>query len=73
MRTILLLFCGIAVLIVGFQKASLAQNHAPTLAIGAAAPDFKLMGVDGKTYTLQNFAKVPVLAVLFTCNHCPTA
>lgn len=73
MRTTLLLFCGIAVLIVGFQKASLAQSHAPTLAIGAAAPDFKLMGVDSKSYTLQSFTKSPVLAILFTCNHCPTA
>lgn len=44
-----------------------------TLPIGASAPDFKLPGVDGKDYTLQDFAKSPLLLVIFTCNHCPTA
>lgn len=45
----------------------------PTLAIGAAAPDFKLQGVDGKTYSLGSFRKANILVVIFTCNHCPTA
>jgi peroxiredoxin len=44
-----------------------------TLPIGATAPDFKLPGVDGKTYTLASFAEAKVLVVVFTCNHCPTA
>jgi peroxiredoxin len=44
-----------------------------TLAIGAKAPDFSLPGTDGKTYTLKSFAQAPVLAIIFTCNHCPTA
>jgi thiol-disulfide isomerase/thioredoxin len=43
------------------------------LAIGAAAPDFSLAGVDGKTHTLQEYAGNAVLAVVFTCNHCPAA
>jgi peroxiredoxin len=43
------------------------------LAIGAKAPDFSLPGVDGKTYTLQNFAEAKILVMVFTCNHCPTA
>ncbi len=60
-------------LLVAIPTLSLSQNHPPTLAIGAAAPDFKLPGVDGKDYTLKSFAESPVLAVLFTCNHCPTA
>jgi peroxiredoxin len=50
-----------------------AGDQPPTLAIGAKAPDFKLPGVDGKTYTLKDFEASPVLVVLFTCNHCPTA
>lgn len=45
----------------------------PTLAIGSAAPDFSLPGVDGKTYSLASFADAKLLAVIFTCNHCPTA
>jgi peroxiredoxin len=44
-----------------------------TLPIGAAAPDFSLPGVDGKTYTLADFADAEILAIIFTCNHCPTA
>ena len=49
-----------------------ADEH-PTLAIGAAAPDFSLMGVDGKTYSLSSFKDAHVLVIVFTCNHCPTA
>ncbi len=45
----------------------------PTLPIGAAAPDFSLPGVDGKTYSLKSFTKSKFLVVIFTCNHCPTA
>lgn len=49
-----------------------------TLAIGAAAPDFALPGVDPAThdvkpYSLADFADADVLVVVFTCNHCPTA
>jgi thiol-disulfide isomerase/thioredoxin len=44
-----------------------------TLAIGQAAPDFKLPSVDGKDYTLASFKDARLLVVLFTCNHCPTA
>jgi peroxiredoxin len=50
-----------------------ADEHPATLAIGAAAPDFNLPAVDGKTYGLQDFAASPVLVVVFTCVHCPTA
>lgn len=44
-----------------------------TLAIGAAAPDFKLPGVDGKDWALADFAEAKALVMVFTCNHCPTA
>ncbi len=45
----------------------------PVLPIGAPLPDFKLPGVDGKTYTPADFAAAKLLMVIFTCNHCPTA
>ncbi|HEU0092073.1 MAG TPA: redoxin domain-containing protein [Vicinamibacteria bacterium] len=45
----------------------------PTLAIGAAAPDFDLPGVDGRTHSLKEYASARVLVIVFTCNHCPTA
>jgi peroxiredoxin len=50
-----------------------SSKEAKPLAIGAAAPDFNLPGVDGKDYTLQSFAQAKLLLVIFTCNHCPTA
>ena len=42
-----------------------------TLQIGQEAPDFKLPATDGNTYQLSDFDGWPVLAVFFTCNHCP--
>ncbi len=43
------------------------------LAIGDAAPDFALPGIDGKTHRLEDFSRPDVLMVLFTSNHCPTS
>jgi peroxiredoxin len=43
----------------------------PMLALGLKAPDFDLLGVDGKRYTLVSFFGKPVLVVIFSCNHCP--
>jgi thiol-disulfide isomerase/thioredoxin len=53
--------------------AACTRDSHPTLAIGAPAPDFALPGIDGKTHTLSEYSKSPVLAVVFTCNHCPTS
>ena len=50
-----------------------ADEHPPTLAIGATAPDFCLPGIDDRTHCLNDFASAKVLVVVFTCNHCPTA
>ena len=49
-----------------------AQSPA-TLAIGSKAPAFNLPGIDGKMYSLGNFATKKVLVIIFSCNHCPTA
>ena len=53
--------------------APASSKEVKTLAIGDAAPDFNLPGVDGKDYTLQSFVEAKLLLVIFTCNHCPTA
>ena len=42
-----------------------------TLKLGATAPDFSVVGTDGQTYGLANFAEAATLVVFFTCNHCP--
>jgi thiol-disulfide isomerase/thioredoxin len=65
---LLALVLGLALL----QRTS-AEENPPTLPIGSPAPDFNLPGVDGRNYSLKDFARAKVLAVIFTCNHCPTA
>ena len=50
-----------------------ADEPHPTLALGSPAPAFSLRGIDGKTHKLSDYASAKVLAIVFTCNHCPTA
>ncbi len=57
----------------GGSQAIQADPAHPALAIGAAAPDFALPGVDGKTHKLSDYAKAKVLAVVFQCNTCPVS
>src|SRR5262249_23495893 len=66
---------------VALGRAAPAQDDAvraagdvpPILAIGAQAPDFALPGVDGRTHRLSDYASSKVLAIVFTCDHCPVA
>jgi len=44
-----------------------------TLKLGQSAPDFNLLGIDGKYHSLKDYSNSDVLVVIFTCNHCPTA
>jgi thiol-disulfide isomerase/thioredoxin len=48
------------------------RDH-PVLSIGAQAPDFSLPGVDGKVHTLTEYARTPILAIVFESNHCPVS
>jgi peroxiredoxin len=66
MKTLLFLF------VIGISVGGNATDPEP-LTIGSKAPDFSLPGVDGKTYSLNDFSSYRVLAIIFTCNHCPTA
>jgi peroxiredoxin len=61
-----LMFCCVA-------ASGAPLNEHKTLEIGAQAPDFKLLGVDGKTYSLASFKDAKILVIIFTCNHCPTS
>ena len=51
---------------------NVAHGH-QVLAIGSPAPDFSLPGVDGKIHRLRDYSNSPVLMIVFTCVHCPTA
>jgi thiol-disulfide isomerase/thioredoxin len=65
--------CATALWLTALAPAGAAEISYPTLALGAPAPDFNLPGVDGRAHALKDFAAAPVLVVVFTCNHCPTA
>jgi peroxiredoxin len=54
-------------------SAFAADDVHPTLAIGSPAPRFSLPGIDGKTHSLGEYSASKLLAIVFTCNHCPTA
>jgi len=58
---------------IGMSAAVLGFDGYKTLETGAKAPDFNLPGIDGKNYTLASFKSAKVLAIVFICNHCPTA
>jgi len=58
----------------GLRLAAQPSHPDPTtLAIGARAPDFRLMGTDGRTWSLKDFDRYRLVVVVFSCDHCPTA
>jgi peroxiredoxin len=73
MRRISLLLVAFAVVVVFSPLFAADPAGFKTLEIGDKAPDFVLPGVDDKNYSLDDFAKAKLLAIIFTCNHCPTA
>ncbi len=66
MRNLLLSFMVLA-------YSATAAQPVRTLPLGAKAPDFNLPGVDGKMHRLADYDAATLLAIVFTCNHCPTA
>lgn len=50
-----------------------AEQEVKTLDIGETAPFFNLPATDGKHYSIDDFQSAEALAIIFTCNHCPTA
>src|SRR5688572_4254409 len=63
----------IALLLLSLHGANLCAAEFPVMKIGSPLPHFELPGVDGRTYTPKDFADAKLLAIIFTCNHCPTA
>jgi len=50
-----------------------ASDVPPILKVGAHAPYFNLIGIDGKMHSLDEYASSKVLVVVFNCDHCPIA
>jgi peroxiredoxin len=52
-----------------------ASNGLPpdarTLKLGDAAPDFRLLGIDGRHHALADYKSAKLLMVVFLSNHCP--
>ncbi|MEM9478675.1 MAG: redoxin domain-containing protein [Verrucomicrobiota bacterium] len=75
--TICLLLSLATFILMPFSSVAFGPQDKPdgftTLAIGDPAPDFSLPGVDGKNYTLSDFAGPDVLMIYFTGTHCPTS
>jgi peroxiredoxin len=49
----------------------MAETASTMLALGTAAPAFRLPDTNGKTVSLEDFADSKALLVVFMCNHCP--
>lgn len=45
--------------------------YTPPGELGTKAPDFSLLGVDGKRHTLTEYTDASALVIMFICNHCP--
>lgn len=46
-------------------------THTPICDFGLIAPDFNLLGIDGKQWTRDDCSGENGLLVMFICNHCP--
>jgi peroxiredoxin len=60
-------------LVVAMSAAACGNGEPARLALGSPAPNFTLPGSDGRTHSLRDYAGSRVLAVVFTCNTCPTS
>ena len=49
----------------------MARTPSTMLALGTAAPAFRLPDYDGRLHSLEDFAAQPALLVAFICSHCP--
>ncbi|MGH9550625.1 MAG: thioredoxin family protein [Terriglobales bacterium] len=49
----------------------MAAAETPLCDFGAPAPDFRLPGVDGREWTLEQCRGNKATLVVFICNHCP--
>jgi peroxiredoxin len=76
MKNLQILAAFVLVLLLLEVQPSIAEEEDQlynTLGIGQPAPDFSLIGIDGRTYSLKEFKDANILVIIFTADHCPTA
>ncbi|MCX6920761.1 MAG: redoxin domain-containing protein [Verrucomicrobia bacterium] len=74
--SLLLALASFATLQAAGDAPGLVNGNPPdikTLKTGDKAPDFELLGTDGKMHKLAEYTGGEALVVLFTSNHCPTS
>lgn len=49
----------------------MALTHTPDIIEPVPCPDFNILAIDGKNYSLKDFTNGQPLLVMFICNHCP--
>lgn len=67
-----LFFAGMCFVATARQGPAANPTHSE-MAIGTAAPDFDLPGIDGKNHKLAEYAAAKVLAIVFESNHSPAS
>lgn len=50
---------------------AMALTYSEMIPLGKSAPSFKLKGIDGKTYSLDQFKGSKAVVIMFICKHCP--
>jgi peroxiredoxin len=54
-----------------YGAIKMASLNPPVCEFGWQAPDFKLLGVDGREWSLAELKGEKGLMLMFICNHCP--
>jgi peroxiredoxin len=61
-------------LVFACSDSARAAKYNRKVDVGKPGPKFEgLMGVDGKSHSLDDYKSAKVLVIAFTCNHCPVA
>jgi peroxiredoxin len=73
MKNLMIFAAALPLLFLADRPTSSDDQLYKTLEIGQPAPDFSLMGIDGRTHSLKESSDAKFLVIIFTANHCPTA
>jgi len=64
-------FKNLTIVVMLVACLSFTQKKKSGLKVGDKAPDFALIGTDGKSHSLSDMKEANGYVIVFTCNHCP--